>query len=104
MRVSSAPAKSIVRPLARNTTPSLSSVALMLRPRAFSIWLAIVRFQMLNVRVIVRRTFLYASTTAVLLGLYALLQLARLWVIVSLGEYWTTRIITLDAIASGATI
>jgi serine phosphatase RsbU (regulator of sigma subunit) len=33
---------------------------------------AIVRFQMLNVRVIVRRTFLYASTTAVLLGLYAL--------------------------------
>jgi serine phosphatase RsbU (regulator of sigma subunit) len=34
---------------------------------------AIVRFQMLNVRVIVRRTFLYAATTAVLLGLYALL-------------------------------
>jgi serine phosphatase RsbU (regulator of sigma subunit) len=33
---------------------------------------AIVRFQMLNVRVIVRRTFLYAATTAVLLGLYAL--------------------------------
>ncbi len=33
---------------------------------------AIVRFQMLNVRVIVRRTFLYASTTAVLLGFYAL--------------------------------
>src|SRR5450432_2806154 len=30
---------------------------------------AIVRFQMLNVRVIVRRTFLYAATTAVLLGL-----------------------------------
>ncbi len=33
---------------------------------------AIVRFQMLNVRVIVRRTFLYAATTAVLLGFYAL--------------------------------
>jgi len=33
---------------------------------------AIVRFQMMNVRVIVRRTFLYAATTAVLLGLYAL--------------------------------
>ncbi|HEX9148973.1 MAG TPA: SpoIIE family protein phosphatase [Thermoanaerobaculia bacterium] len=33
---------------------------------------AIVRFQMLNVRVIVRRTFLYAATTAILLGLYAL--------------------------------
>jgi len=32
---------------------------------------AIVRFQMMNVRVIVRRTFLYAATTAVLLGLYA---------------------------------
>lgn len=31
-----------------------------------------------------------------LLGLYGLLQLARLWVIVSLGEYWTTRIITVD--------
>src|SRR5262245_15486977 len=33
---------------------------------------AIVRFQMLNVRVIVRRTFLYAATTAVLVGVYAL--------------------------------
>jgi serine phosphatase RsbU (regulator of sigma subunit) len=33
---------------------------------------AIVRFQMLNVRVIVRRTFLYAGTTAILLGVYAL--------------------------------
>jgi serine phosphatase RsbU (regulator of sigma subunit) len=32
---------------------------------------AIVRFQMLNVRVIVRRTFLYAATTAILLGVYA---------------------------------
>jgi serine phosphatase RsbU (regulator of sigma subunit) len=32
---------------------------------------AIVRFQMLNVRVIVRRTFLYAATTAILFGLYA---------------------------------
>lgn len=32
---------------------------------------AIVRFQMLNVRVIVRRTFLYAATTAILLGGYA---------------------------------
>lgn len=31
-----------------------------------------------------------------LLCLYALLQAARLWVIVSLGEYWTTRVITLD--------
>jgi methyltransferase len=30
-----------------------------------------------------------------LIGLYALLQLGRIWVIVSLGGYWTTRIITL---------
>jgi methyltransferase len=30
-----------------------------------------------------------------LLGLYGLLQLARLWVIASLGRFWTTRIITL---------
>ena len=30
-----------------------------------------------------------------LLGLFALLQLGRLWVIVSLGHYWTTRILTL---------
>lgn len=30
-----------------------------------------------------------------LLGIVALLQVARLWVIVSLGPYWTTRIITL---------
>ncbi len=30
-----------------------------------------------------------------LVGLYGLLQLARLWVIASLGERWTTRIIVL---------
>jgi methyltransferase len=30
-----------------------------------------------------------------LLGLFALLQLGRLWVISSLGPYWTTRILTL---------
>ncbi len=29
-----------------------------------------------------------------LLGLYLLLQLGRVWVIASLGPYWTTRIIT----------
>lgn len=29
------------------------------------------------------------------LGLFALLQAARVWVIASLGPYWTTRIITL---------
>ncbi|HYP36698.1 MAG TPA: isoprenylcysteine carboxylmethyltransferase family protein, partial [Stellaceae bacterium] len=30
-----------------------------------------------------------------LLGFFALLQLGRLWVISSLGHYWTTRIVTL---------
>ena len=30
-----------------------------------------------------------------LLGLFALLQLGRLWVISSLGHYWTTRVLTL---------
>jgi len=30
------------------------------------------------------------------LGLFALLQLGRLWVISSLGHYWTTRIVTLS--------
>jgi methyltransferase len=30
-----------------------------------------------------------------LIGIFALLQLARIWVIVSLGRYWTTRIISL---------
>ena len=30
-----------------------------------------------------------------LLGIFALLQLGRLWVIASLGRYWTTRILTL---------
>lgn len=30
-----------------------------------------------------------------LIALFALLQLGRIWVIVSLGRYWTTRIITL---------
>ena len=30
-----------------------------------------------------------------LIGLFALLQLGRIWVIASLGRYWTTRVITL---------
>ncbi len=30
-----------------------------------------------------------------LLGTFALLQLARIWVILSLGQWWTTRILTL---------
>jgi methyltransferase len=30
-----------------------------------------------------------------LIGAFALLQLGRIWVIVSLGRYWTTRVITL---------
>ncbi len=36
-----------------------------------------------------------ASVSWWLLGFYGLLQVLRLWVIVSLGRYWTTRIITL---------
>lgn len=31
-----------------------------------------------------------------LLGLFALLQILRLWIVVTLGPYWTTRIITLE--------
>ena len=30
-----------------------------------------------------------------LIGVFAMLQLGRIWVIMSLGRYWTTRIITL---------
>jgi methyltransferase len=41
--------------------------------------------------------FVPAATPPVwqLLGLFALLQLGRLWIISSLGRYWTTRIVTL---------
>jgi methyltransferase len=41
--------------------------------------------------------FVPASATPVwpLLGMFVLLQLCRLWVISSLGRYWTTRIVTL---------
>jgi methyltransferase len=31
-----------------------------------------------------------------LLGAFALLQLLRIWVVATLGPYWTTRIVTLD--------
>lgn len=37
-----------------------------------------------------------ASGNLLLLGAFLLLQLARIWVITSLGKYWTTRIITLS--------
>lgn len=36
-----------------------------------------------------------APAEPVWLGLFVVLQLARLWVITSLGRYWTTRVITL---------
>jgi methyltransferase len=41
--------------------------------------------------------FVPAATPPVwpLLGFFVLLQLGRLWVISSLGNYWTTRIVTL---------
>jgi methyltransferase len=32
-----------------------------------------------------------------LLGIFFVLQLARVWVIASLGEYWTTRILTIPS-------
>ena len=33
----------------------------------------------------------------ILLGLFALLQVARIWVIMSLGRFWTTRILSLPS-------
>jgi methyltransferase len=41
--------------------------------------------------------FVPAATppNGLLIGLFALLQLGRIWVLASLGRYWTTRIITL---------
>jgi methyltransferase len=44
--------------------------------------------------------FVPASATPVwpLLALFALLQLGRLWIISSLGNYWTTRIVTLPGV------
>lgn len=46
-----------------------------------------------------------AHTFWPLIGLYVLLQVARYWVIATLGPYWTHRIITMDEapiVASGA--
>jgi methyltransferase len=40
-----------------------------------------------------------ASPMPVLLGLFGLLQIARLWVIASLGRFWTTRVLTLPSAA-----
>ncbi len=37
----------------------------------------------------------HASTDWWLIGLFALLQVARVWVIATLGPYWTTRLISL---------
>ena len=45
-------------------------VPMILIPLTFAY--AIVRFQMLNIKLVVRRTFLYGATTAILFGLYAL--------------------------------
>ena len=40
-----------------------------------------------------------APASVPLLALYTLLQVARYWVMASLGRYWTTRIITVPAVA-----
>jgi methyltransferase len=37
----------------------------------------------------------FAAVSWWLLGVFALLQIARVWVVVSLGPYWTTRVLTL---------
>jgi methyltransferase len=44
--------------------------------------------------------FVPAATPPIwpLLGLFVLLQLGRLWVISSLGNYWTTRIVSLPGV------
>jgi methyltransferase len=44
--------------------------------------------------------FVPADTRPVwsLLGLFAAMQLGRLWIISSLGHYWTTRIVTLPGV------
>ena len=39
-----------------------------------------------------------AEPSPLFLALFALLQLARLWVILSLGRFWTTRILTLPGV------
>jgi methyltransferase len=41
-------------------------------------------------------TPLRAQPSWPLVGVYAILQLVRVWVIATLGPYWTTRIITVD--------
>ena len=33
-----------------------------------------------------------------LIGVFVVLQLARVWVLATLGEYWTTRVITVDGV------
>jgi len=61
----------IVLPSAFNTDEYVfyGIVPMILIPLTFAY--AIVRFQMLNIRFVVRRTFLYAVTTAILFGFYA---------------------------------
>ncbi|MEP6768874.1 MAG: SpoIIE family protein phosphatase [Acidobacteriota bacterium] len=61
----------IVLPSAFNTDEYVfyGIVPMILIPLTFAY--AIVRFQMLNIRFVVRRTFLYAATTAILFGFYA---------------------------------
>ncbi len=61
----------IILPSAFNTDEYVfyGIIPMILIPLTFAY--AIVRFQMLNIRFVVRRTFLYAITTAILFGFYA---------------------------------
>ncbi|MEO8189837.1 MAG: SpoIIE family protein phosphatase [Acidobacteriota bacterium] len=62
----------IILPSAFNTDEYVfyGIIPMILIPLTFAY--AIVRFQMLNIRFVVRRTFLYAITTAILFGFYAI--------------------------------
>ena len=76
----------------RNTRRLLAAGAQEVGARHYPLLVLLLAAWLLSILVFVPET---APVSGWLLGLFLLLQAGRVWVIATLGRYWTTRIITL---------
>jgi methyltransferase len=79
----------------RNTAALLAAGGVELGRRHYPLLVLLHAAWLLAIAVLVPAS---ATVSWPLLGVFALLQLLRLWILVSLGQFWTTRVITLPGV------
>ena len=79
----------------RNTAALLAAGGVELGRRHYPLLVRLHAAWLLAIAVLVPAS---ATVSWPLLGVFALLQLLRLWILVSLGQFWTTRVITLPGV------